>query len=293
MTPATPPRSRDNRTNAKSTTKFEGGLVQAKKEAHPETPHKASNLQVPVTPSTARHLKQSVPSLVAPSAGSSKKSPFKGFNSPEYTPQFDSAKNRPLQFEQQKGLQNVSRVLFPTSDDEEAHDSGVLPSRDQCLLLPPNRPTSTRRKHSSDSLLNAESDYHRMQHKQSKQVPGTPSHKIVTFEMAEDWHNPVLKSDDLDDDDTDILSSGSAPGNPFQTSDVYDENMRQARKKSLLMEHPDIEDVITYVDKHGDVIRRRQLSEQEKQMYKPKRLFAKELQELDEERNRLSEKETE
>lgn len=292
MTPATPPRSRDDRTNVKSTSKFGVGSVQHKKTPHPETPHKASDLLGPVTPSTARHFKQPVPSLAAPSAGSYKKSPFKGFNSPEYTPQVDAAKNRPLQFEQQRGLQNVSRVLFPTSDDEEAQNCGVLPSREQCLLLPPNRPTPTRRKHSSDLLLNTEDDYSRTQHKQSKQVPGTPSHKIVTFEMAQKWHDPALKVDDLDDDDTDILSEGSPLRNPFQTSDVYDESIRQARKKSLITEHPDIENVITYVDKHGNVARRRQLSEQEKETYKPKRLFAKELKELGDERRRSSKKET-
>lgn len=284
MTPATPPSSREHRSSSKPTlTTFENELIRRKNNPL-ETPKKNSQLDVPMTPSTTRPFKSSAPSLNPPGNNPSLKSPFKGFNSPEYTPyRVTQANRRPLQFEQPKGLQKISRVLFPTTDDKDTEDQNL----DVCqpVLLPAtDRPSSVRRRSSNDFALSQPDSYGYLQAKHSKHEPGTPSHKIITNEMARDWHNPETYEDFDNDDSSDCFLVSTSPNNPFISADIIGKETREERKRDLLLEHPDIEDVITYVDKKGTIVRRRRLSQEEKERFKPKRLFDEELKDLEFER---------
>lgn len=268
MTPSTPPRSRERRSSMVK----DKGIPQLETElAQPETPRRSLQGKGPVTPSTTTRKSQkelSVPPLVPPR----ERSPFRGFQSPEFTP-FRELK------EQQEGdepfpeqdLQKVSRVLFPKSlkDDEE-------PSTLE--LLPPTRPVASRsRKLSNESPTGYKSD----SFKHPKQQPGTPSHKLTNFELAQKWHNNDNDKFSDSDDDADVMIRQSKPSNPFQSQQPISEEMRNQRKKSLLQSDPDVEDVVTYLDKNGEVVKRHRLSNLEKEAFKPKRLFAKELQELE------------
>lgn len=264
MTPATPPTSQGRR-NSRPMCSFQDTVQEDRKENVPQTPKRGLSSRAPVTPSTTKTFKHAVPSLMAPAAGIGAKSPFRGFNSPEYTPRAQSSKNS-------GELQKVSRVLFPPSGE----DTSLISDRAPLSLLPPKRPISTRRSLSSEFVAGLEEEECQESRKLTKQVPGTPSHKIVTFEMAQEWNNSEHDSAE-DFSDTEEIVSGKSLYNPFQSADVADEATRQQRKQLLLRENPDIEDVITYVNKKGDVVRRRQLSEREKDQYKPRRLFAEEL----------------
>lgn len=280
MTPTTPPTSRGGR-GSRNIYSFEGASHERKGQLNePQTPHRGSQSQVPVTPSTTRAFKQPIPALGAPSLGNQIKSPFRGFNSPEYTPQNQLSKNQTISFEPPGELQNVSRVLFPAPNEgnsQTAEEPAPL------SLLPPKRPTATRRSLSSELLHETEEYDDETSNKMSKQVPGTPSHKVVTFDMAQEWNNPVELAFDSDDDDfkSETFVSNKELVNPFTSSNPTDEKLIQQRKEALLQENPDIEDVITYVDKKGEVVRRRQLSENEKKLYSPRRLFADEIKVLE------------
>lgn len=273
MTPATPPRSRERRSsmvNEKELPHFETGL------APPETPHRTFQGRGPVTPSTTAtksHKDLAAPFLCPPR----EKSPFKGFQSPEFTP-FRELKEQQEQQEQfpPQELQKVSRVLFPKSSGDEIRED-LSSSKPE--LLPPTRPTSRRnRKFSSESP----NEYKSESFKQPKQTPGTPSDKLTSFELARKWHNDSDNDDDDDNDgDSDVLIRRMTPTNPFQSSSSVSEETRNSRKESLLKDNPDIEDVITYLNKDGEVVRRRRLSTVEKESFKPRRLFTKELQELE------------
>ncbi|CAR28365.1 hypothetical protein ZYGR_0R00990 [Zygosaccharomyces rouxii] len=275
MTPATPPRSRERRSsmvNDRELPHFETG------SAPPETPHRSLQSRGPVTPSTTTtksHKELSAPYLFPPR----ERSPFKGFQSPEFTP-FRELKEQQEQDEQfpPQELQKVSRVLFPKSSKDEI---GEDPSPSKLELLPPTRPTSSRsRKFSSESPT----EYKNESFKQAKQVPGTPSDKLTNFELAKKWYNNSDNDDNYDgddDEDDEGLIRQVTPTNPFQSSSPVSEETRNSRKQSLLKSNPDVEDVITYLNKDGAVARRHRLSSAEKEAFKPKRLFAKELQELE------------
>lgn len=274
MTPATPPRSRERRpsmSNEKEYNQFGSGLV------HPATPHRFGQGRRPVTPSTTTKTYKDLsgPSLLPPR----ERSPFKGFQSPEITP------FRETKYEQEtddgdeefasQELQKVSRILFP--GDEIGKDSSIS----RLELLPPARPTSSRRREFCSESPN---EYGSESFKQAKKVPGTPSDKVTNFELARKWHNDSDQDDDDYDDsdsDSETLIRQVAPSNPFQSSSPVSDETRSLRKESLLKDNSDIEDVITYLNKDGKVVRRRQLTQAEKETFKPKRLFAKELQELE------------
>lgn len=267
MTPATPPASRGGR----GSRPLDEALLGQKE---PQTPHRERQSGVPVTPSTTRAFKHSIPLLGPPSLGNQGKSPFKGFNSPEYTPQNQLSKNKALEHPEE--LHNVSRVLFPAAKEGKS-TSTEAPS----CLLPPRRPVASARRLIGASL--AEESDEESPHKLSKQVPGTPSHKIITFDMAQEWNNASEQWSNSDDEHPRPESSikGKELENPFLAAGTADEKLIRQRKEALLRENPDIENVITYVNKKGDVVRRHKLSDEEKERYKPRRLFAKEIEELE------------
>ncbi|QLG72903.1 hypothetical protein HG535_0D06120 [Zygotorulaspora mrakii] len=283
MTPATPPSSREQQSEPRpQRTNFQEELVERKRILM-ETPKKSSQLDAPVTPSTARQIDKRVPLLGPPPAEDGDKSPFKGFHSPEYTPhRYSTGKRRPLQFEQPKGLQRISRVLFPKVDDVKHNDDVQI----QASLLPSAAGSSTaRRRPSTDIRSDCNDEYWSAQFKHSKQDPGTPSHKVVTYEMAEKWHNSEAQGDE-NEDYSDILITESTSSNPFLSTEVADEKTREQRRKVLLEENPDIEDVITYLDKKGNVVKKVHLSEHEKKVSMPRRLFDEQLKELESKEDR-------
>ncbi|CAI1574364.1 hypothetical protein SEUBUCD646_0L01440 [Saccharomyces eubayanus] len=273
MTPSTPPRSRGTRyltqpnANAGS-----NGIMQPQR-----TPQKPSQNLAPVTPSTARPFKNA-PLLVPPNASMGMTSPFNGLNSPQRSPFPKSSVKRTLfQFEshddeivreEQKPLGRVNRMLFPTEgvqQDEEEEEE---------VLLPPSRPTSARQLHLSLDRNELDEAYRK---KIIKDVPGTPSDKVITFELAKNWNNYSpqngTSSQESGDEEEVIIRSAQVSTNPFASEEAATREIRSERKKALLRENPDIEDVITYVNKKGEVVEKRRLTDGEKRRFKPKALF--------------------
>lgn len=267
MTPSTPPRARGNSSSSKAASQPQVSYNKQKKANFFETPHKSSLPIGPVTPSTVTQLKRQ-PVLEPPTSIFT--ASFRGLESPEYTPHRDTNK-RPLTFGSNNEFHDISKVLFPGENNEELESA---------VLLPPTRTTST-----IDDPFRMSDDMMEEQEpniKLAKQVPGTPSHKVITYEMAEQWHNTVDATDSLDEEDT-IITEQTVE-NPFVSDRIVTANERLIRKNILLQENPELPNKITYINKQGKPVRQRTLSEQDKELYKPKRLFAKELDEVERKR---------
>ncbi|EWG84350.1 Sic1p [Saccharomyces cerevisiae R008] len=277
MTPSTPPRSRGTRYLAQpSGNTSSSALMQGQK-----TPQKPSQNLVPVTPSTTKSFKNA-PLLAPPNSSMGMTSPFNGLTSPQRSPFPKSSVKRTLfQFEihdngtvreEQEPLGRVNRILFPTQqnvdiDAAEEEEEGEV-------LLPPSRPTSARQLH-----LSLERDEFDQTHRKKiiKDVPGTPSDKVITFELAKNWNNNSprndAKSQESEDEEDIIINPVRVGKNPFASDELVTQEIRNERKRAMLRENPDIEDVITYVNKKGEVVEKRRLTDEEKRRFKPKALF--------------------
>ncbi|CAI5304435.1 ASB_HP2_G0036530.mRNA.1.CDS.1 [Saccharomyces cerevisiae] len=277
MTPSTPPRSRGTRYLAQpSGNTSSSALMQDQK-----TPQKPSQNLVPVTPSTTKSFKNA-PLLAPPNSSMGMTSPFNGLTSPQRSPfpkssvkrtlfQFESHDNGTVR-EEQEPLGRVNRILFPTQqnvdiDAAEEEEEGEV-------LLPPSRPTSARQLH-----LSLERDEFDQTHRKKiiKDVPGTPSDKVITFELAKNWNNNSprndAKSQESEDEEDIIINPVRVGKNPFASDELVTQEIRNERKRAMLRENPDIEDVITYVNKKGEVVEKRRLTDEEKRRFKPKALF--------------------
>ncbi|CAI7402662.1 CGH_3_collapsed_G0035660.mRNA.1.CDS.1 [Saccharomyces cerevisiae] len=277
MTPSTPPRSRGTRYLAQpSGNTSSSALMQGQK-----TPQKPSQNLVPVTPSTTKSFKNA-PLLAPPNSNMGMTSPFNGLTSPQRSPfpkssvkrtlfQFESHDNGTVR-EEQEPLGRVNRILFPTQqnvdiDAAEEEEEGEV-------LLPPSRPTSARQLH-----LSLERDEFDQTHRKKiiKDVPGTPSDKVITFELAKNWNNNSPKNDargqESEDEEDIIINPVRVGKNPFASDELVTQEIRNERKRAMLRENPDIEDVITYVNKKGEVVEKRRLTDEEKRRFKPKALF--------------------
>lgn len=277
MTPSTPPRSRGTRYLAQpSGNTSSSALMQGQK-----TPQKPSQNLVPVTPSTTKSFKNT-PLLAPPNSSMGMTSPFNGLTSPQRSPfpkssvkrtlfQFESHDNGTVR-EEQEPLGRVNRILFPTQqnvdiDAAEEEEEGEV-------LLPPSRPTSARQLH-----LSLERDEFDQTHRKKiiKDVPGTPSDKVITFELAKNWNNNSprndAKSQESEDEEDIIINPVRVGKNPFASDELVTQEIRNERKRAMLRENPDIEDVITYVNKKGEVVEKRRLTDEEKRRFKPKALF--------------------
>ncbi|AJV51997.1 Sic1p [Saccharomyces cerevisiae YJM1304] len=277
MTPSTPPRSRGTRYLAQpSGNTSSSALMQGQK-----TPQKPSQNLVPVTPSTTKSFKNA-PLLAPPNSNMGMTSPFNGLTSPQRSPfpkssvkrtlfQFESHDNGTVR-EEQEPLGRVNRILFPTQqnvdiDAAEEEEEGEV-------LLPPSRPTSARQLH-----LSLERDEFDQTHRKKiiKDVPGTPSDKVITFELAKNWNNNSprndAKSQESEDEEDIIINPVRVGKNPFASDELVTQEIRNERKRAMLRENPDIEDVITYVNKKGEVVEKRRLTDEEKRRFKPKALF--------------------
>ncbi|CAI4045949.1 cyclin-dependent protein serine/threonine kinase inhibiting protein SIC1 SKDI_12G1300 [Saccharomyces kudriavzevii IFO 1802] len=280
MTPSTPPRSRGTRyLTQPNTNAGPNGIIQAQR-----TPQKPSQNLVPVTPSTARPFKNA-PLLAPPNANMGMSSPFNGLTSPQRSPfpkpsvkrtlfQFESHDNGIVR-EEQEQLGRVNRILFPNGHKQQDQDEDEDEDEDECeddeVLLPPSRPTSARQLHLSIGKDESEQAHNR---KIIKDVPGTPSDKVITFELAKNWNNysPQNGSTSQDEEDV-IVRPARVNKNPFLSDEVVTEEIRNERRRALLEENPDIDDVVTYLNKKGEIVEKRRLTNEEKRRLKPKALF--------------------
>ncbi|CAI4673984.1 CEI_1a_G0035180.mRNA.1.CDS.1 [Saccharomyces cerevisiae] len=278
MTPSTPPRSRGTRYLAQpSGNTSSSALMQAQK-----TPQKPSQNLVPVTPSTTKSFKNA-PLLAPPNPNMGMTSPFNGLTSPQRSPfpkssvkrtlfQFESHDNGTVR-EEQEPLGRVNRILFPTQQDVDI-DAAQEEEEEEEVLLPPSRPTSARQ-----LRLSLERDEFDQSHRKKiiKDVPGTPSDKVITFELAKNWNNNSPKNDarsqESEDEEDIIINPVRVGKNPFASDELVTQEIRNERKRAMLRENPDIEDVITYVNKKGEVVEKRRLTDEEKRRFKPKALF--------------------
>ncbi|EJS42796.1 sic1p [Saccharomyces arboricola H-6] len=275
MTPSTPPRSRGTRYLAQPNTNTGSDRIMQPQR----TPQKPSQNLVPVTPSTTRPFKNA-PLLAPPNANMGLTSPFNGLTSPQRSPfpkssvkrtlfQFESHDNEMVR-EEQEPLCRVNRILFPRADAQQEE----CEEEEEEVLLPPSRPTSTRQLHLSLDRNELDQTHKR---KIIKNVPGTPSDKMITFELAKNWnnHSPQngFSSQESEDEEEIIIRPAKANNNPFVSDGVTTEEIRNERRKVLMRENPDIEDVITYVNKKGDVVEKRRLTDEEKRNFKPRALF--------------------
>lgn len=247
-----------------------------------KTPQKPSQNLVPVTPSTTKSFKNA-PLLAPPNSSMGMTSPFNGLTSPQRSPfpkssvkrtlfQFESHDNGTVR-EEQEPLGRVNRILFPTQQNVDI-DAAEEEEEEGEVLLPPSRPTSARQLH-----LSLERDEFDQTHRKKiiKDVPGTPSDKVITFELAKNWNNNSprndAKSQESEDEEDIIINPVRVGKNPFASDELVTQEIRNERKRAMLRENPDIEDVITYVNKKGEVVEKRRLTDEEKRRFKPKALF--------------------
>ncbi|KZV09325.1 SIC1 [Saccharomyces cerevisiae] len=277
MTPSTPPRSRGTRYLAQPSGNTSSSvLMQGQK-----TPQKPSQNLVPVTPSTTKSFKNA-PLLAPPNSNMGMTSPFNGLTSPQRSPfpkssvkrtlfQFESHDNGTVR-EEQEPLGRVNRILFPTQQNVDI--DAAEEEEEEEVLLPPSRPTSARQ-----LRLSLERDEFDQSHRKKiiKDVPGTPSDKVITFELAKNWNNNSPKNDarsqESEDEEDIIINPVRVGKNPFASDELVTQEIRNERKRAMLRENPDIEDVITYVNKKGEVVEKRRLTDEEKRRFKPKALF--------------------
>ncbi|EDO18837.1 hypothetical protein Kpol_1023p6 [Vanderwaltozyma polyspora DSM 70294] len=269
LNPATPPRSRGV---SKMSTEmiYEDSYIETSSEDISfSTPRKPSQMAAPVTPSTTKQFKH-VPLLAPPSIT---KNSNKGLKSPAYTP------NRRSSITTKRSLPLVE---LPEVDSKtlRSHQSNNLIFNDHNNVF-----LSNNRKNLFNKLAVEEDEQFEREVKSMKTVPGTPSHKITTFEMARQWHDERYL-EDQSDDDNEILISKNSSVNPFFSDSIPTQEELYSRKQTLISENPDIENSITYLNKKGEVIEKRMLTPEEKDRFKPKRLFAEELDKLrDEDKN--------
>ncbi|AAS51013.1 ABR240Wp [Eremothecium gossypii ATCC 10895] len=112
--------------------------------------------------------------------------------------------------------------------------------------------------------------------KAARQEPGTPSSRIVTFELAEAWHNQsgCGSSDDEGEEDVRPLRLE----NPFLARGVAGADERRERARQLEAADPSIGHAVTLVDKRGRPVHQRELTPEEQELFKPRMLFARELE---------------
>ncbi len=277
MTPSTPPRSRQRRHDSGSLEMHGYG------DSVLGTPQR-SQLLAPVTPSTVQKFK-SVPALQP------QKTTFNGLKSPERSPfplqgRRGSVK-RTFGDDAGAGCDSGCDSLLGDASGKYKSITKTLFAEETEPLFPPETSTSPSRSSSPlqlpklqlSHIRDAEND--EQIRKMAKQVPGTPSDKVITFEMSQDWNN-VSSKDGTTNSDTedDLLVTKKPLKNPFASDDVIDETERRRRHNQLLKENPELESTISYVNKNGEVVKQRHLSLEDQIRYKPRALFTKEIEEL-------------
>lgn len=280
MTPSTPPRSRSTMEDQQPVTDdFFLSNMPRKQQMPPATPQKNTGSEIPMTPSTIMHrgnnnisgndqqgklFKAGQPQLLAPP----QLQKFSGLKSPEFSPMrrlsipnnslpktFNTGKKNNIN---NKSNDNVSRVLFPMGLDSDDDDDVKLveeEDEDEDRLLPPSTPPPS---------------------KSAKIIPATPSHKIITSQQAKQWNNQshsLSLSSDEEEESNSFITKKTIE-NPFMTASTsITKEERLQRHQKLIDENPDIENVITYVNKRGEPVKQRTLTPRQKDRFKPKALF--------------------
>ncbi|AMD20184.1 HDL560Cp [Eremothecium sinecaudum] len=298
MTPATPPRSRSTRYSRD----YEGiGSFLATPRRHIVEGGPNGGL---ITPGTV----SGKPIMMVSGAQASDlkfqediRSPVRCFKSPEYTPRHGQGSRR-RSIAHDTDLASTSRILFPMELTE-----GLIPSArlgrnpiGSCQqsvpnLLPPKSAgvfssgveeesgdsESDEVKESGTRELEQEScSYPVHTRKYAKQVPGTPTDKVITFQLAKDWNNnSAYMSSEEDDGHEDVNIKKVEIPNIFLTNEVTSVEVRKHRREQLLKENPNLDKSVTLVNKKGVVVGSRQLTPEEIEICKPKMLFEKELEE--------------
>ncbi|CCH60737.1 hypothetical protein TBLA_0D02330 [Henningerozyma blattae CBS 6284] len=265
MIPSTPPRVGHRRNSIKTPTAvFNGKMI-------PSTPQRGMS-ETPVTPSTVQPFKQppllfdnKLPNL----SNNDTKSPFKGLKSPEYTPRNKTSTNvtrqkrnltASLEAAKPLELSHVSRVLFQ-DDTHPTTTSFLAPPHNLFDILQDEEDAELQEE--AATVLEEELIFFQpttRSKKLSKTVPGTPSHRITTFEITKNLIYPEPSSLDFSSDEEDENDDGliqkKALENPFISAKVISKEELLIRKNQLLEENPDIENVITYLNKDGVVIKK-------------------------------------
>ncbi|CCF57729.1 hypothetical protein KAFR_0D00820 [Kazachstania africana CBS 2517] len=266
--PSTPPRSRHNQSSnvVDDTLTFGPSLpsLNRKVTVEPATPQKNTSLTAPVTPSTVQKhqlnsstnsMKNGIPLLLHPrNQQQAMFSPFNGLKSPEFVSQRRSSITK-TNTDNDKILQNVSRILFPNkreSDDEESGTEDTQTFASQSSLLPPKRT------------------------KHHKEVPATPSDKLISFKLAEEWNNNSSKTGAADSDSEEEFINKGKLINPFESTKVPSRKLRNKRMQILKKENGRIDKEVTYLNKNGEIVKTKEVSDS---AIKPKMLFEREIYE--------------
>lgn len=290
----------------------------------PSTPQRSllNNGNEPVTPMTVQPFKglnNTTNTINAsnnnnafsnnPNLGRNKNSPFKTFlKSPEYTPKNTQQQQNNIinNKSQKRNLQNILSNDIPNlqinnnndfNSNETCIDTSVLKSVTPVSFPTKNLYSILKENNNSDDLTLNLNDFDELDFDYSptknnkkkipKNVPGTPSDKIITFEKSEQLlisnlnKNKKKRNDSissLDSNSSEHLITHSKLSNPFLSDSILSNEDVDNRKSILLKENPNIESTITYVNKNGNVIKTRQLNESQMEKYKPRRLFTKELE---------------
>ncbi|AET37757.1 cyclin-dependent protein serine/threonine kinase inhibiting protein SIC1 Ecym_1537 [Eremothecium cymbalariae DBVPG len=304
MTPATPPRSRSTR-YSKELDK-NGSLL--------KTPHRGatevSQCGGPITPgSITRKPVMLLGNALVPDLRSERviTSPSKCLKSPEYTPRRSRHRRRSGILDAE--LPSTNRVLFPVNLKDSLIPSGRLGGKKPCaskLLSYENGVKSTSPEVTSlllspkragvfSSGIECENDGDSEAHdpdetcwdnthkrKYAKHTPGTPTDKLISFQLAKDWNNNSAFLSSSEEEHEPINVKKIKLPNPFLSDEFANFALRRQRGRQLLLDNPDIESTVTLVNKKGKVVEKRELTPDELDRFKPKMLFLKELEDENE-----------
>lgn len=216
-------------------------------------------------------------------------SPIKWLKSPEYTPCHKQYSRR-RSFFQDSELQPTSRVLFPLELKEGLipsskvgkkpfYGGASLCSKSLCVFSAGIEEEAMESEATGRDLDEEDLSDSLHVRKYAKQVPGTPTDKIITFQLAKDWNNNsafLFSSEDEDHKSADIKKV-EIP-NIFISNEVATTEIRRQRKDQLLKEAPELETSVSFLNKKAETVYTREFSSEEIQLLKPKMLFSKELE---------------
>lgn len=253
MNPATPPRSRGSRkVNKGHQYVHEEDFKRYGDDIPFSTPKKALMITTPLTPSTSKQARQ--PLVLAPKNWCI--SSEKGLKSPECTPHCNVATGKRLLTFNEEIL-----LLHKKNDEDE-------PTTDNEMTVGTSPIGVKNLFENLSSQVERESKF-------NKTVPGTPSHRVITEQMIMEWNEEPLEVESSDNDDNynenNIYSI--RPPNPFISDKTPSDKEIEIRKNTLINENPELVNSVTYINRKGDVVRKRILTSREKAKFKPSRLF--------------------
>ncbi|CCE62658.1 hypothetical protein TPHA_0D00140 [Tetrapisispora phaffii CBS 4417] len=161
---------------------------------------------------------------------------------------------------------SISRVLFPldnTEESEEYEDKDFVHNNSNKLVF-----EDTSKRKAQESSIIEEGTFNKLR----RSTPGTPSNQIITEDIKNEWHNENNTISIFEEKRTEYVKETKLY-NPFEVDDILTEEEILRRKNELIQNNQNIEDVVTYFNKNGKIVRTRKLTSEEKEKFKPKRLF--------------------